>query len=225
VSTPSGHQPPDPGQPSTREIPVVPPSAAAPPLPPHPQAASPVEAAQPTGPVDFVPGLPAAGAPPPPSVPPVPPSAPATAPAPQPTGTPGWPDSLDADERPSARQKVRVPVGRATLVGLGLAVLAVVLLEIGLLLTFSSVSYWSAVPLWSAFATLVTVVALVAVAAGSVPARSGTARPVAIGAVVALAVFWVLVVVPNVASDRGFVLTAALACLAAAVWAGTRRTV
>jgi hypothetical protein len=117
-----------------------------------------------------------------------------------------------------------VPVGRATLVALGLAVLAVVLLEVGLLLRFSSVSYWSAVPLWSAFATLVAVVALVAVAAGSIPARSSTARPVAIGAVVALAVFWVLVVVPNVASDRGFVLTAALACLAAAVWAGTRRT-
>jgi hypothetical protein len=160
-------------------------------------------------------------------IPVVPPTAPAAPPLPPHPQAPGWPDTLTADERPSARQKARVPIGRQALVGLGLALLAVVLLELGLLLRFSSVSYWSAVPLWSAFATLAALVGLVAVVAGSAPGsrlRPGTAWRVAAGGFVGLAVFWVLVVLPNVASDRGFVLTAALACLGGAVWTTARRT-
>ena len=78
MSTPSYPQAPgDPvgdAQPSTAEIPVVQPAAApvTKQLPPHPgatsfgaHAASAVEAPQPTGPVDFVPGLPGLGTPPP----------------------------------------------------------------------------------------------------------------------------------------------------------------
>jgi hypothetical protein len=37
-------------------------------------------------------------------------------------------------------------------------------------------------------------------------------------------VFWVLVVLPRVDSDRGFVLTAALAALGAALWIAPGRS-
>ena len=227
-------------QPSTQEIPVIAPTGgtAAAPLPPHPGAVPPAPAApypvavdepQPTGPVDFVPG--------PPGTPTVPPAA-ATPPPPppvQPVTTQGdgvvWPDTLESDllSGGSSRKKtsqIRSPHDRAALLGLGLAVLALVLLELGLALDFGVESYWSAVPLWSAFATLCTGLGVVAFAA-SYPAgsklRSGTGWRIAAAGLVGLAVFWVLVVLSVVATDRGFLLTAALGALGAALWVGPGR--
>jgi hypothetical protein len=40
---------------------------------------------------------------------------------------------------------------------------------------------------------------------------------------VSLAAFWLLVVLPGADTDRGFVLTAALGCLGAALWVGAKR--
>lgn len=249
MSTSSDHQQPGApagsGQPSTQEIPVVPPSAPAraattvqqlPPPGSTPAAAAPIEAAQPTGPVDFVPGLPGLGTPPVPAPPPpaaahlAPPAAPASEPGPDAPPTvpaPSWPESLEADEPAAAPpKKARTPRDLATIAGPALAALALVVLEVGLLLAFDSVSYWSAVTLWSAFATAAAVVALLAFLA-FYPAgnrlRSSAVWRLAAGGLVGLSVFWVLVVLPDVASDRGFVLTAALACLGGAVWIGPRR--
>lgn len=245
MSTSSDHQPPGAPagtrQPSTQEIPVVPPSTPARaattmqqlPPPGSPQAtAAPVEAAQPTGPVDFVPGLPGLGTPPPPppAVTPVTPVGPATEPGPDAPPTvpaPSWPESLDADEpAPATPKKARHPRDLAAVAGPVLAALALVVLEAGLLLRFGSESYWSAVTLWSAFATvsaLVAVLAFAAFYAAGNRLRSSAIRRVAAGGLVGLSVFWVLVVLPDVASDRGFVLTAALACLGGALWIGPRR--
>ena len=55
------------------------------------------------------------------------------------------------------------------------------------------------------------------------PGATTTWRIAAAG-LVGLAVFWLLVVLPVVASDRGFLLTAALGCLGAALWTGPART-
>jgi hypothetical protein len=228
-------------QPSTQEIPVVAPTGATaagqhvapPPLPPHPGAVTPVplDQVQPTGPVDFVPGLP--GTPPVP-----PPTAPALAPPPEqaaPTATEGpvWPDTLEAEEhsaqgsgRTRKVRRIGAPRDRAALLGIGLAVLALVLLELGLALDFGRQSYWSAVPLWSAFATLCAVLGVLALAAAFPSGsrlRSGAVWRIAAAGLVGLAVFWVLVVLPVVASDRGFLLTAALGALGAAVWVGPGR--
>ena len=72
----------------------------------------------------------------------------------------------------------------------------------------------------AALAALVALVALVPAAVRllgrSVPAR--TAWRVGAGGVAALAVFWVLIGLPLVVSDRGFWLTAALGAAAAALW-------
>lgn len=244
MSTTPDHQPPGApagtGQPSTQEIPVVPPGAPAraattvqqlPPPGAAPAAGAPVQAAQPTGPVDFVPGLPGLGTPPPP--PPPAPASLATEPGPDAPPTlpaPSWPESLEADETPSAtpatlKRSRNRPRDLAVVAAPVLAALAVVVLEVGLSLAFGSVSYWSAVTLWSAFATVAALVALLAFAAFYVAGnrlRSSAIWRVAAGGLVGLSVFWVLVVLPDVASDRGFVLTAALACLGGALWIGPR---
>jgi hypothetical protein len=178
---------------------------------------------QPTGPVAFVPGLP--------GTPPVPPPAgpPQGSPATTRTDDAVWPDTLEADDAsgaPERTRRVRAPQNRAAVLGLGLAVLALVLLELGLALHFGARSYWSAVPLWSAFATLCAALVVVVLAA-AYPSGSRL-RPnavwrIAAAGLVGLAVFWLLVVLSVVATDRGFLLTAALGALGAALWAGPGR--
>ena len=229
---------------STQEVPVVQPSygaTAVGQLPPHPHATThapvrPMGAPEPTGPVDFVPGLPGLGAPPPPPPPvaatPAPETAPAPA-APMPTTVsapgPTWPETLESGDRSDDRPgklRVRRPRNLAALLGPGLVVLAVVLLELGLSLDFGAWSYWSAVTLWAAFATACALLALLAFAAAVASGdrlRSAPAWRVAPAGLAGVAVFWLLVVLPDVGSDRGFVLTAALGALGGALWVGPRR--
>jgi hypothetical protein len=209
------------------------------PLPPHPGAVTPapvaVDEPQPTGPVDFVPNLP--------GTPPVPPPVTAASPPPPVTSQGDgavWPDTLESEllqpgERGATEKRggtekkvrrVRAPRDRAAVLGIGLAVLALVLVELGLGLDFGRQSYWSAVPLWSAFATLCAVLGVAAFAAAFPSGsrlRPGGVWRIAAAGLVGLAVFWVLVVLPVVASDRGFLLTAALGALGAAVWVGPAR--
>ena len=244
MSSPSDPQPPvdpvGPAQPSTQEIPVVQPAGAGQhgatkQLPPHPDAVAPapvpMDAPQPTGPVDFVPGLPGLGTPPvpPPAAPVPPPPPPLVQRVATETAVPVWPDTLEADDapgRPEKERRVRAPRDRAAVLALGLAVLALVLLELGLSLDFGVESYWSAVRLWSGFATLCGVLGVLAFAA-SYPSgstlRSSAVWRIAAGGLVGLAVFWLLVVLPVVASDRGFLLTAALGALGGALWIGPGR--
>jgi hypothetical protein len=239
VSSSDPQPPVEPGrprQPSTQEIPVVHPPAGATAvqqLPPHPNATTPapvqaMDAPVPTGPVDFVPGLPGLGGPPPP--PPVPPT---TAPAPAASATtatpaPTWPETLESgpiDDGPK-KPRVRRPRDLATLLCLGLVVLCVLLLEVGLALHVDGATFWSVVPLWSAFATGCALLALVAFAASHSAGerlRSGSAWRVAAGGLVGLAIFWLLVALPVVDTDRGFLLTAALGALGAALWVGPHR--
>ena len=234
MSSPSHPQSPGdstgPAQPSTAEIPVVQPAAApvTKQLPPHPGAsafgahpATAVGAPQPTGPVDFVPGLPGLGTPPPPPPAPVQ----SALPAPGPT----WPESLendDADREGAGTRVGRLPQDRSALVAAGLAALAMVLLQLGLTLDFGTTSLWDLTPLWSAFATVAVLGGLVALLVASAPgakARASLAWRVGAAGLVGLAVFWLLVVLPGADSDRGFVLTAALGCLGAALWIGAKR--
>ncbi|MBN1094423.1 hypothetical protein JKP75_18870 [Blastococcus sp. TML/M2B] len=238
MSSPTDPQPPAepavPAPPSTQEIPVAAPPVSAQTLPPHPGATtpSPVQTVQPTGPVGLVPGLPGA-------LPPIPPPAPvpaATGPVPPVAEDPAVEElpSAVTREAPASEAPTEVvadapatPRDRSALIGLGLVAASLLALELGLGLRFGGESFWSDIPLWSAFATVCAVLGL-AVSAALLP---GSRRPsaasswrIAAGGVVGLAVFWVLVVLPVVATDRGFLLTAALGLLGAAVWTGPART-
>jgi hypothetical protein len=223
--------PENPAQPSTREIPVVPAATAAT-LPPHPgatvqapvPAAEPMDAPQATGPVDFVPGLPGPGTPPPPPAPAGSNGATAAS-ATAGTAGPTWPDTLETESPAAGPKKDRAPRDRSALAGIGLAVLSVVLLEVGLALRVGLRSLWAVVPLWSAFATVAAILTLLGVAPSSAGnrLRPGVAWKVAAGGLVGLAVFWLLVVLPHADTDRGFLLTAALAAMGAGLWVGAGR--
>jgi hypothetical protein len=219
-------QPEGSSSPSTSEIPVVRPAGTATrSLPPHPGATSasagrpvsPEGGPQATGPVDFVPGLPGLGTAPPP---------PPTAPQPAPAAAPVWPETLESDTPTSGSQAERAPRDRRAFARLGLTALALVLLQLGLAPDFGSDSLWAAVTLWSAFATLAVVAALLAFAVAAAPGgRLGEESAWRIGAVglLGLATFWLLVALPGADSDRGFLLTAAVACTGGALWVGTDR--
>jgi hypothetical protein len=176
-----------------------------------------------TGPLDLVPGFP--------DRPPVTPAGSSAATAPPPSagpgttpGAPSGPPASTPHRSPRAAAQ-RGSRGRAVLLSLGLAVLAVLLLELGLALEPDGLSLWEVVPTWSAFATVAALVLLVAplgALTGRLPARTAW-RTGAVGAA-ALGAFWVLIALPLAASDRGFWLTAAVAAAAAALWSAPGRT-
>jgi hypothetical protein len=153
---------------------------------------------------------------------------PQTSPVSAPTGEQSTPSQPGAAHRAGAKLAGvrRAAGGRTVLAGLGLGLLALVFLQIGLVLDDDLRSLWAEVPTWSAFATLAVLVAPVPLVAGLVgrrlPAR--TAWQVGAVGVAALAVFWVLVALPLVLSDRGFWLTAALGAAGAALWLAPGRT-
>jgi hypothetical protein len=107
----------------------------------------------------------------------------------------------------------------SALVGLVLGVAAVALLEVGLLRGVGrTAGFWHTVPLWSAFATVATLVGLLASVARGARAGSDRAWRISAAGLTGLAVFWVLVVLPVAGTDRGFLLTAALSCLGVSLW-------
>jgi hypothetical protein len=176
--------------------------------------------AQSTGPVDFVPGFGSPMSPPQPAG-----STATTATGQLPAaGPPGGPAGGQRAGRLGARLKGGLPAGaarhRTVFTGLALGVIGLVLLELGLAREFGNASLWSVVPTWSAFATVAAVVALVPLVARWVPAAPATGRAWRIGlaGAIGLAAFWVLVALPLVTSDRGFLLTAGTALAAAALW-------
>jgi hypothetical protein len=195
--------PPPPG-PATREIPLVDPAGAAGSATPQPA----------TGPVGYGagPSAPGPAVPPPDTAVLPPPSVPATAEAPAAPVSPGF--VVDLTDEPRGTRAHRVG-GRASTLLLG--ALSAVVLEIGLLVPGGTPALWARVPLWSAFATIAGVAALAGVAARLAGRHRARALRAAVAGLGGLAVFWLLVVLPTAATDRGFLLTAGFAGMAAAV--------
>ena len=213
TQAPQPAAPPNPAHPSTAEIPVVPSSGnpaaeqsthvlGAPPPPPTlhapvvppPHALTSDDNAQLSSPVDFVPGFDSVGTAAPP---------------------------------PASRRRFSYgPRARAALAGISLVALSVLLLQLGLGLGFGTESFWAIIPLWSLFASLAAVLGLLAFvpdAPGRSRLRPQSGWKVAAGGLTALVVFWLLVVLPVADTDRGFLLTAALAALGAALWVAPSR--
>ncbi|MGR6966751.1 hypothetical protein ACU610_20020 [Geodermatophilus sp. URMC 61] len=128
---------------------------------------------------------------------------------------------------PRTPPTARSPKERAVRIGIGLIALSLLLLQLGLGLGFGEAPLWSTVTLWSVFATLATLVGALPFAGRVVPAarrHPDAAWKTAAAGLTGVAVFWVLVVLPHVDSDRGFVLSAALAALGAALWIAPSRS-
>jgi hypothetical protein len=211
--------------------PVGPPLQDAVPPPDPASGAAPAGAAEPgrptlsTGPMDFVPGFAgdrppgASGA-----------GGGAHAAPPRSAGPTTHPGTAVGAPSASPRRSPLAVLQRAgrsgrALPALALAVLGLALLEVGLTLDYDTRSLWDVVPTWSAMATVAALIVLVPAVAGltgRLPTR--TAWRTGAAGVAALAVFWVLVALPLAASDRGFWLTAALACAGAALWLAPGRT-
>ncbi|WNV75731.1 hypothetical protein [Geodermatophilus sp. DSM 44513] len=142
-------------------------------------------------------------------------------PAPRSPGDPGSP--APAGVHPARPDRAV----RAARTGAGLVALSLLLLQVGLLTgRDGGLPLWSAAPLWSVFTTLATAVGVLPFAGRLLPAarrRPDAAWQVAAGGLTGTAAFWVLVVLPRVDSDHGFVLTAALAALGAALWVAPGR--
>ena len=157
-----------------------------------------------------------------PQVPPVgpPPAAPPPGPPGPGGGQPEWWTPAEPDAQPATRSR-SAPAGMAQSSGLGrgLAVLAWPALLIGLVVHENGrATYLSDVPAWALFA--VASLVLVGVAAFGRASGQGPSRSWTLGAVGAagLVGFWVLLVLPAIASNTGFALTMATACGCAAVW-------
>ena len=202
VDTAGGHPAPA-APPAPLPPPAYPVTAPQPPVVEAPAAVPPAGGPQSTGPLDGFFGPPPQAAP-----------AAATAVVP---------------EMPAKQRRVRAPRTpreRAVLLTTGLGVLALVLLELGLALRMGGQVLWSDLPLWSAFATLATLVGVLGLAASLLPGgrlRPAVADRLALGGLTGLAVFWALIALPRVDSDRGFLLTAALGALGVAVWLSPAR--
>ena len=128
---------------------------------------------------------------------------------------------------PRTPRPARSPRQRAVRIGTGLTALSLLLLQLGLVLGLGDAPLWSAATLWSVFATLATLVGALPFAGRVVPAARQHPDAVwkaAAGGLTGVAVFWVLVVLPQVHSNGGFVLTAAMAALGAALWIAPSRS-
>jgi len=196
-----------------------------------PRPYDPVMPAQPTGPMDLVPGF--GERPPAPVGSTAAHTAPhAAPPGPSPTGghhpgtSPGMPVGAPSSRRRSPLAALQqAGRGSTVLPALVLGVIGLGLLELGLGRDYGTQSLWDVVPTWSVFATVAALLALLPAVAGltgRLPAR--VAWRAGAAGVGALAVFWVLVALPLAASDRGFWLTAALAATGAALWLAPGRT-
>ncbi|TFV64923.1 UNVERIFIED_ORG: hypothetical protein E4P37_11955 [Bacillus sp. AZ43] len=127
---------------------------------------------------------------------------------------------------PSSRRWSYGPRLRAIALGVTLVLLALVFLTWGL--AVGREPLWSAATLWSVFAFACTAWILLAFVPDA-PGRSRL-RPrfgwrAALGGLAGLAVFWLLVALPQAATNRGFLLTAAFAAAIAAVWTSPNRPV
>ena len=176
---------------------------------------------QPTGPVGSLPGPPGSAVPPAVGGAERPRVRRRTGERPRRERTPRPPRTGRPPRRPRSSEE------RAARLGTGLAALSLLLLQLGLLVGFGEAPLWSTVTLWSVFATLATLLGALPFAGRFLPGAPlgpDAAWKVAAGGLTGTAVFWVLVVLPRVDSDRGFVLTAALAALGAALWVAPGRT-
>ncbi|QNK84063.1 hypothetical protein [Nakamurella sp. PAMC28650] len=101
--------------------------------------------------------------------------------------------------------------------------LSVLVVALGLSIPFDSSNAWTTQLAWAIFAQCAAMVAAAPVLVTGAGRSPATAWRVGAAGSVALAAHWLLVVLPSVGSNAGFVLTVGTALAAAATWFSPHR--
>lgn len=123
-------------------------------------------------------------------------------------GTPGQqgpPSSL-----PASSDKVRLVA----------QILCPVLVILGLSVPQSGSIGWTDYTLWAVFAAVMSLAQLITLASDRDPAQSSMIRMIATGALVA---YWVVIVLPGISSNGGFLQTLGVGCAAVSAWLSSAR--
>lgn len=145
----------------------------------------------------------------PPPGPAFPPGPPQHQPGPGPTQA-GWPGPFGpapGHHQPPGFPPPAAPATRAAGAATGLRVLAVLLVALGLSIPFDSSCAWVTQIIWSIFAIAAAVTQLLASAGGSFGWDQRRSWLIGAVATAALALHWLLIALPSVASNSGFCLT------------------
>lgn len=99
-------------------------------------------------------------------------------------------------------------------------ILCPVLVIVGLTIPQDGSLGWADYTLWAIFAAVMSLAQLITLARDRDPAQSGTIRTIATGALVA---YWVVIVLPGISSNGGFLQTLGVGCAVVAAWLGSGR--
>ena len=99
-------------------------------------------------------------------------------------------------------------------------ILCPILVIAGLSIPQGGSTGWSDYTLWAIFAAVMALVQLVTLASKRDPAQAHVLRMIATGALVA---YWVVIVLPGISSNGGFLQTLGVGCAAVAAWLGGAR--
>ena len=117
------------------------------------------------------------------------------------------------------------PAHRRGVAAGALALLGGVIALIGLFVPYDGASFWASAQFWSGFAAFCAVVQLAPLARPVFGWSAGRAWSVEAAGVAGLLLFWVLIVLPVVATNSSFVVTAAVGAAAGGAWLAPGRRI
>lgn len=123
--------------------------------------------------------------------------------------TPGW-----------AAPPPPTPAASSDKVRLAAQILCPVLVIVGLSIPQHGSVGWTDYTLWAVFAAVMALAQLITLTSDRDPAQSSTIRMIATGGLVA---YWVVIVLPSIASNAGFLQTLGVGCAVISAWLSSSR--
>jgi hypothetical protein len=116
-----------------------------------------------------------------------------------------------------------MPGGSGTALIVTFQLAAPLLLVLGLSLPENDIVGWSSYLAWAIFAVAVSAIPLLALPIARSTGSDQRAWPIIVLATAGLVAYWVIVVLPGVTSNTGFLQTAGVGCGCAATWLLSQR--
>ncbi|GAB2604138.1 hypothetical protein [Pseudactinotalea suaedae] len=142
-----------------------------------------------------------------------------------PTAQPGWggqapPSWPGGNPGPGPAPGQAPPSASPDTLGRVAQILCPILVIAGLSIPQSGSVGWTDYTLWAVFAAVMAVAQLITLASRRDPAQANVLRMIATGALVA---YWVVIVLPGISSNGGFLQTLGVGCAVVAAWLGGAR--